>query len=102
MTYGKRFMVALWMLTGAMEVAGQTGKVAGSSPILPRRVDTSEMSSSPSPGRRSSYHMAAARSSACASGCSSTRTTLFELSEDLRPRGGPVDRPHLTLGDLAR
>jgi hypothetical protein len=35
---------------------------------------------------------AAARSSARASGCSSTRTTLPELPEELRPRDPPLDR----------
>lgn len=40
--------------------------------------------------------------SARASGCSSTRTTVLELLQNLRPRGAPVDRLDLTLRDLAR
>jgi hypothetical protein len=49
--------------------------------------ETSAMNSSPDPVRRSSYQSAALRSSARASGCSSRRTSLFELLQDLAPRG---------------
>ena len=98
----KRLMTALRMLNGDAAVPGQTGKDVGTSPILSNIDDTSAMNSSPNPGRRSSYHTAAARSSARASRCSSTRTTVLELLQDLHPRGAPVDRLNLTLRDLAR
>ena len=63
--------------------------------------ETSEMNSSPNPGRRSSYQSAALRSSACASGCSSRRTSLFEFLQDLGPRGVPAGRLNATFSDLS-
>src|ERR1700679_3004744 len=90
------------MLDGAPEVPGQTGKDAGPPPILSSTNETSAMSSSPSLGRCSSYQMAAARSSARASGWSSTCTTRLELLQELHPRGAPFDRLDLAFCDLAR
>jgi hypothetical protein len=59
-----------------------------------------EMNSSPNPGRRPSYQIAALRSSARASGCSSRRTSLFEFLQNLGPRGLPAGRLNVTFSDL--
>jgi len=66
-----------------------------------RVAETSAMNSSPNPWRCSSYHSAALRSSARASGCSSRRTSLFEFLQDLGPRGLPADRLNVTFSDLS-
>jgi hypothetical protein len=71
------------------------------SPIRPREAETSAMNSSPNPGRRSSYHSAALRSSARASGCSSKRTSLLEFLQDLGPRSIPAARLNATFSDLS-
>ena len=46
------------------------------------------------------YHSAALRSSSRASGCSSRRTSLFELLQDLGPRGLPADHLSVTFSGL--
>src|SRR3954467_844127 len=61
----------------------------------------SERNSSPNPGCRSSYQSAALRSSPCASGCSSRRTSLFEFLQDLGPRGVPAGRLNATFSDFS-
>ena len=45
---------------------------------------------------------AALRSSACASGCSSRRTSLFEFLQDLGARGVPAGRLNATFSDVSR
>jgi hypothetical protein len=95
-------MIARRILTVAVEAPGQAGKEAGKAAIRVNAKDTSSMSSSPSPKRCSSYQIAAARSSARASGCSSTRTTLLKLVLELGSCAAPLDRLDLPLGDLAR
>jgi hypothetical protein len=44
---------------------------------------------------------AALRSSACASGCSSRRTPLFEFVQDLSARDVPADRLNATFSDVS-
>src|SRR6478672_5396655 len=60
------------------------------------------MNSSPNYGRRSSYQSAALRSSACASGCSSRCTSLFEFLQDLGARSVPAGRLNATFSDVSR
>ncbi len=67
-SYGKRSTIALRMLCGAGERPCPDLKDAGASPISSSIDETSAMNSSSSPGRLSSYQMAAARSTARASG----------------------------------
>ncbi len=94
-------MIALRITGPAVRVPGHTGQDSGASPIRSRAAETSTMSSSPKPVRRSSYHSAAPRSSARASGWSSRRTSLFEFLQDLGPRVFPADRLNVTFSDLS-
>lgn len=95
-----RWIVALRISGDVFRLPGHLGYDSGASPIRSKAVETSATNSSPSPRRRSSYQSAALRSSARTSGCSSTRTPLLELLQDLRPHGLPTNSLNATFGNF--
>ena len=102
MTSGKRRRVARRTGGTAACEPGHFGNESATSPMRSRVVATWAMNSSPKPTRRWSYQSAALRSSARASGCSSTRTPLLEFLQDGSPDIFPSHSLDTTLCNFLR